>query len=136
MKIKIIVGYRRDQEHSIDAEEAHKAYYLFLNPEKRGVFNNGLAICGQQIQEIVPDWAGTMGWNPAHNLQPEDWNEIRYAGVEVKMRNMLMAAKSIAQISDKVDMSLPLSQLSPSCYPQPEILGGSKNGTMKALNGK
>ena len=28
--IKLIVGFRRDQEHSVSMEEAHKAYYLFL----------------------------------------------------------------------------------------------------------
>ena len=55
-KIKLIVGFRRDQEHSIDADEAHKAYYLFLNPEKRGVFKSGLAIVGADIKEIVPDY--------------------------------------------------------------------------------
>ena len=42
LKIKIITGFRKDQYYTIDAEEAHKAYYLFLNPEERGVFNNGV----------------------------------------------------------------------------------------------
>lgn len=95
-KIKLIVGFRRDQEHTIDADEAHKAYYLFLNPTQRGVFNNGLAIVGSQIQEIVPDYNATMGWNPSHILDADDWKQIRSAQVDSKLRDVLYAAKNLA----------------------------------------
>src|SRR3954447_1451082 len=110
-KVKLIVGFRRDQEHSIDADEAHKAYYLFLNPDKRGVFSNGLAIKGDQIQEIVPDWQGTMGWNPTHILDSDDFYDIRRHGMENKVRDMLAAAKDIAYLADPKLLSRPLSTL-------------------------
>lgn len=110
MKIKLIVGFRRDQEHSIDADEAHKAYYLFLNPEKRGVFKNGLAIIGNQIQEIVPDWQGTMGWNKTHVLDSDDWNEINSKGLDRKMRDLLFQAKEIATRALPEEMGKPLIQ--------------------------
>lgn len=111
MKIKLVVGYRRDQEHSIDAEEAHKAYYLFLNPDKRGIFNNGLAIIGNQIQEIVPDYQGTMGWNPTHQLDSDDWNEIRSSGIDQKMRRFLEGAKDLSLRLSPLELNKPLSSL-------------------------
>ncbi len=109
LKIKLIVGFRRDQEHSISAEEAHKAYYLFLNPEKRGVFSNGLAIIGNQIQEIVPDYHGTMGWNPSHVLDNDDWSELRSKGIERKIRDILSTAKQIASLPNTENFNKPIS---------------------------
>lgn len=111
LKIKLIVGFRRDQEHSISAEEAHKAYYLFLNPSERGVFDNGLAIIGNQIQEIVPDYHGTMGWNSTHVLDSDDWNELRSKGIEKGIRNMLSAGKEVASHPKDFDFKQPLSLL-------------------------
>jgi hypothetical protein len=110
MKVKLIVGFRRDQEHSIDAEEAHKVYYLFMNPEARAVFKNGLAIKGSQIDEIVPDWQGTMGWNPTHALDNDDWNEIRSSGKEREMQNLLLDAKRVAEVGNEEHLALPLSK--------------------------
>lgn len=96
LKVKIIVGFRRDQFYTIDADEAHKAYYLFLNPEKRGVFNNGVALIGSHIQSIEPDYNATMGWNPEHQLASDDYNELRAKGVDTKLRDTLYAAKQTA----------------------------------------
>lgn len=100
LKVKLITGFRRDQYVTIDAEEAPKAYYLFLNPEKRGVFNNGVAIMGSNIQQIEPDLHATMGWNPEYVITADDHNEIREAGIERKIRIMLGEAKEIAQGGD------------------------------------
>lgn len=111
LKVKLIVGFRRDQEHTIDATEAHKAYYLFLNPDARGVFDNGLAIRGEQIQEIVPDWNATMGWNASHTLAGEDWNEIRNSGLENEMRDTLALAKHVSQNIDPKQLNTPLDKL-------------------------
>ncbi len=116
MKIKLICGFRKDQEHSIDAEEAHKAYYLFLNPASRGIFSNGLAIKGDQIQEIVPDYQGTMGWNPAHILDSDDWNEIRSKAVDKKMQHFLSSGKEIAQLGEPTDLSVPITRLLETKY--------------------
>jgi hypothetical protein len=110
MKIKIITGFRKEQQHSIDAEEAHKAYYLFLNPDKRGVFNNGLAIIGAYIRGIDPDYQGTMGWNSTHTLDDDDMNEIRANRIDVRSRDVLAEAKKIAQLGKPELMNLPLSE--------------------------
>jgi len=133
-KIKLIVGFRRDQEHSIDAEEAHKAYYLFLNPEHRTVFNNGLAIKGSQIQEIVPDYHGTMGWNPTHVLDNDDWNEIRSSGVTATMQRYLSVGKEIAQHAELADLNVPLLELVKSKYPQLDKPKAEREGAMKSLS--
>lgn len=118
MKIKLIVGFRRDQEHSIPAEEAHKAYYLFTHPEARTIFSNGLAIKGDQVQEIVPDWQGTMGWNASHQLDGDDWNEINLSGVGKKMQELLSNAKDIAQLGEESDLNKPLTELLENKYPK------------------
>lgn len=118
MKIKLILGYRRDQEHSIDINEAHKAYYLFLNPAARSVFKNGLAIIGEDIKSITPDWHGTMGWNPTHQMDGGDWNEIRSGGYERKMDMMLASAKNIASLALPEELNIPLRELMSTKYPQ------------------
>lgn len=118
MKIKIIVGFRKDQEYSIDAEEAHKAYFLFTHPAARGVFKNGLGIIGEDIKGITPDWHGTMGWNPSHNMDGSDWNDIRSGGYETKMNALLSAASAIAKIASPDELNVPLLELVATKYPQ------------------
>ncbi len=110
LKIKIIIGYRKDQHYTINADEAHKAYYLFLNPDQRGIFKNGVAIIGQHIQGIEPDYNATMGWNADHNLDSDDWNEIRSTGKDRELRDVLTLAKDIAQYKPE-HINMPLSQV-------------------------
>lgn len=98
--IKIIIGFRDDQYYVIDDEEAHKAYYLFNNPEARTIFSNGVAVIGKHIQGIEPAWNETMGWNPTHKLDSDDWNEIRKNGVEDKLKKTLQEAKQVAQLAE------------------------------------
>lgn len=118
LKVKIIAGFRKDQEYSIDADEAHKAYFLFLHPEARGIFSNGHAMIGSDIKEIVPDYNGTMGWNPTHVLDTDDWNEIRELGVERRIRNLMAIGKEVATLGNPADISTPLRQLVTTKYPQ------------------
>jgi hypothetical protein len=97
LKLKIITGFRKDQSITIDAEEAHKAYFLFLNPDKRGIFKNGVALCGQNIQSIEPDYHATLGWNPSHVLTGEDYNEIKNKNLDTRFREALALGKNKAQ---------------------------------------
>jgi hypothetical protein len=109
LKIKIVMGFRKDQQYTIGADEAHKAYRLFMNPTERAFFSNGLALTGQNIQSIEPDYNATMGWNPDHLLDGDDWNDIKSKGVDIELRNILSAGKEIAQ--NRPDLvSLPLSE--------------------------
>lgn len=135
MKIKLITGFRKDQEYTIDADEAHKAYYLFLNPEKRGVFNNGLAIIGSNIQEIVPDYQSTMGWNSTHALDGDDWNEIRAKGIDRKMRDIMAYAKEISSTATPEQLSQPITLLMGNRIhsPQPKRIGFTSMGNI--ING-
>lgn len=118
LKIKITTGFRKDQVYSIPVEEAHKAYYLFLNPDARTVFSNGLAIRGSEIQRIEPDFQGTMGWNENHQLGTEDWNELNATGVARKLNTLLSTAKDVAQNATPQELNLKLSDLITSKYPQ------------------
>lgn len=96
--IKVITGFREDQFVSIPMQEAHKAYYLFRHPDERGVFENGTALIGRNIQEIKPDWSATMGWKPTHQLDSFDWDEINGNGVADKMRQLQQQAQDVAEI--------------------------------------
>ena len=109
---KIITGFREDQYFIIDSEELHKAYYLFLHPEERAIFSNGVALIGKNIQGIEPAYNETMGWNPSHQLDDDDWNELRAKGIDVKMRNILKEAKKVSYLVEKNPQILnkPLSE--------------------------
>lgn len=134
-KIKIIVGFRRDQEHTIDGDEAHKAYYLFLHPDQRGIFKNGLAIRGADIQEILPDWCATMGWNEAHVLSTDDWNEIRRSNLQPKMEALLEAARVVSTTGAPAEIGMPLSQLVSQKYPQLLPASSEKRvGSMRSVS--
>jgi hypothetical protein len=100
-KIKLICGYDQEQHHEIDAQEAHKAYYLFNNPDKRGTFNNGISIIGKEIKVIQPDYHATMGWNKTYALTDEDLNILKAQGVIEKMKEILGNAKDIARSIDE-----------------------------------
>ncbi len=128
LKIKVITGYRDDQQYTIGADEAHKAYYLFLNPEARTVFSNGVALIGKNIQGIEPDYHATMGWNKSHELGGDDWNEINFSGLGAKMQKLLTVARNVAQfaVSDTSLLSQPLQQAK-------EVL--PPNNTMRSLIG-
>ncbi len=101
LKIKVITGFREEQYYVIDGNEAHKAYYLFMNPEERGVFKNGVALVGKNIQGIEPAWNETMGWNPTHKLDDDDWNDIHRNGIKVKMRELLSESKRVMPLIEK-----------------------------------
>lgn len=102
IKIKIITGFRKDQEYTIDADEAHIAYKLFLDPDQRAIFRSGLALTGKDIRAIEPDYHATMGWNPNYQLTGDDWNDIRREGIETKIRDCLLEAKQIAINDDNL----------------------------------
>lgn len=110
LKIKIITGFRKDQSFTVDAEEAHKAYYLFLNPDERGVFDNGIALVGKNIQEIKPDYHASMGWNGTHYLDDYDWIEIRKEKIDSRLKELLYEAKQVAQLGKPEAMTKKLSE--------------------------
>jgi len=97
LKIKLITGFRKDQEYTIDADESHKAYYLFMNPEDRAIFKSGLALTGRDIKAIEPDYHATMGWNPDHKLDSYDYQEIATKNIDAEFRIILNHAKNIAK---------------------------------------
>jgi len=132
MKIKLITGYRRDQTYSVDAEEAHKAYFLFNNPNARTVFKDGLALKGSEIEIIEPDYQGTMGWNPTHVLDADDMNEIRSEGIDRALRRIMSVASDLAKIASPEDLQLTLSEAIKK-YPQLGSRSESRGGGMKRI---
>lgn len=111
--VMIETGFDDIQHHTIAMEEAHKAYYLFLNPEKRGIFSNGLALIGKDIRKIRPDYHDIMGWNRTHKLDTYDYQELKQKGVDRECKLLLAQAKEVgAMIQSKPELAaLPLSQV-------------------------
>lgn len=134
-KVRIICGFRKEQEYTINANEAHKAYYLFNNPDKRGTFDNGLALKGSDISRIVPDYNATMGWNPTHQLTDDDFNELRLNGVMQKLQGILSSAKEIARMGELADFKEPLYDLVTNKYPMLLDRSGSEF-SIEYLEGK
>lgn len=99
MMFKVITGFRDDQYYSISENEIHKAYYLFMNPEARTVFSNGVALIGKNIQGIEPDYHATMGWNRTHRLDSDDFNEMREKGLLNKFTEVMSLGKSVAEMA-------------------------------------
>lgn len=116
-QIKIVCGYRKDQEFTINANEAHKAYYLFNNPDKRGVFNNGLAIRGSDIKRIEADYNATMGWNHTYQLSNDDWTELNNNGIADKLRDVLYIAKEVSKTAQPKDLATPMIDVVAEKYP-------------------
>lgn len=99
--IKVITGFREDQQYTIPMQEAHKAYYLFTHPDSRGVFDNGVALVGRNINEIRPDWNMTLGYNPDYKMTEDDWNNIRGKRIDTNMRTLLEKAKATSSLMEE-----------------------------------
>ena len=100
-KVKLITGFRDDQYYTIDIDEAHKAYYLFLHPEERAVFANGVALIGKNIQGIESDYNAILEYNPSYKLTADDFNELRLKGIDRKVRELLTQAKNVSYKMDQ-----------------------------------
>ena len=109
--IKLILGFRKDQEYSIPENEAHKAYYAFMNEEAKVIFKDGLAIRGKDIHSIVPDYHASMGWNEGYVLSSYDHAEINGNGVARDIRDMMYLAKEVASKCTPQELSLKLSDV-------------------------
>lgn len=101
MQIKITTGYREDQFVYIPLEEAHKAYWLFLNPEQRGVFSNMATLVGRDIHNIEFDYHTLMGWNPTHKLDNHDYNELRDKGYLEKGKKFMEQVKQVSVLANE-----------------------------------
>lgn len=107
--IKVVTGYN-GEGFVVSSEEAHKAYYAFTNPNVRVIFNDGgIAIRGQDIMRIEPDYHSAMGWNAGYKLTPEDWERINSSGTAKKFKDILQIATSAAQNPN--NLQLPLSEI-------------------------
>jgi hypothetical protein len=80
---KIKIGYDNEFLHIESLEDLEKAYFAFATNNKV-IFSNGEACRGGDIINITEDWHKEMGWNDTHELQDDDWNELRAKGIVKK----------------------------------------------------
>jgi hypothetical protein len=132
IKIKLITGFRKDQEVTIDADEAHKAYYAFFNPETRVVFKDGTALIGADIRRIVPDYSITMGWGRGYTPDFYDYAELKNIGIDVKIKDILNEAKQIALSGDQELCALPLNEAVQKLSGRVLLLDETTNDTGRA----
>ena len=81
LMFKAFTGFGPERCVSFPADELEKVTYAFLR-EKRVLLRDGQSIDGKYIQQISPDYHGTMGWNPEWRLDPDDMNEISRKGID------------------------------------------------------
>lgn len=126
LKAKIITKrFGKEYEYAIDMDEAHKAWYLFFNPTARAVFNKGtLGLRGEDVVSVLIAPVDSMGWNPTHKMDEDDWNEVRRKGVDRELRDALASANQIARVCLPEDLSKTLDQLLEK-YPQLNSREGS-----------
>lgn len=90
---KVKLGYGKSEYISVGERDAEVAMYAFLNPTARVVLS-GKPVRGQDIITIEEDWHREMGWNPTHQLQGEDWNELKSKGVTEKYAGAMEVIKN------------------------------------------
>ena len=89
---KVITGYGKDQYHQVHVDDLHKIYYLWLNPEKRGILTDGTPIIGKNIIDILPDYNKILGHAPTIILDSYDWQKIN----NTSLRDRIEIAKTVA----------------------------------------
>lgn len=99
---KIKTGYGEEEFVSIDETELEIAFFIFLNDSK-AIFKSGV-VRGKDIISIKEDWNAAMGWNKNHQLQPEDWADIRNKGVDA------LYTGAISNIKEKVQFLIETNQ--------------------------
>lgn len=93
---KVMRGFGTDDYIPITESELKKAIYAHMTGTNVA-FEMG-SISGNHISAVVPDFQRTMGWNPSHKLDNDDWTDIRSRGLDNGMRNMIASAKEDVQM--------------------------------------
>lgn len=79
---------------SIDETDLERALAAF----KYGtavMFDDGAV---EKVESIIPDQNRSMGWNPSHKLDDDDWNDIRSKGIDRKLRDAISEAREDIQM--------------------------------------
>ena len=84
----------------IDETELEKAQAAFRFGTSV-IFNSGAL---EKVGDILPDFNRTMGWNPSHKLENDDWSDIQNKGIENKLHSFSQLVK------DKIDYLIATKQ--------------------------
>ena len=79
LKFRVVYGYNAGQHVTVRKKDLPKLYVMFLNGTGRTVLENGIALRGEDIQRIEPDWNATMDWNATYRLMSDDFDQIGFA---------------------------------------------------------
>ncbi len=89
---KIMRGFGHDDFIPIDETELEKAVYAQRVGNIVATFQQG-QIVGNGISAILPDIHRSMGWNYAHRLTSDDYDEANRKGVTKAYTGVIALAK-------------------------------------------
>lgn len=89
---KIKTGYGKNEFVSIDETELETALHVFMEDSK-GIFKNGV-VRGKDIISITEDYHKHMGWNYAHEMETDDWEDLRSKNILNEYRGVIEEAKN------------------------------------------
>lgn len=112
---KIITGYNEQQFFRIEADELHKAYFVFMNENSRTIFKNGRTLLHRELLKIEPDVNYVMGWLPDYKLAGEDFKIIEENTICKKMEYDTRLARDVAyKITSPQQLNMPMYEVAQS----------------------
>lgn len=112
---KIITGYNEQQFFRIEADELHKAYFVFMNENSRTIFKNGRTLLHRELLKIEPDVNYVMGWLPDYKLSGEDFKIIEENTICKKMEYDTRLARDVAyKITSPQQLNMPMYEVAQS----------------------
>ena len=102
---KVIWGF--DEERSTDIGESELIKALYAMSTKSKVYLGDILLDGKYIIAIKENYQKTMGWNPTHEMDSDDWNQLKTEGIDKLFAGKVYEAKQKVQdmIASK-DLSL------------------------------
>jgi hypothetical protein len=92
---KVIWGF--DEERSTDIEQDDLLKALYAMSTKSKVYLGDILLDGKYIIAIKENYQKYMGWNATYTMTSDDWNEIRYRGVDKLYAGKIYEAKAKVQ---------------------------------------
>ena len=99
---KVIWGFDEERVTEIEEKDLEKALYAMSTKGK--VYLGDVLLDGKYIIAIKEDYNKTMGWLPTHELDADDWIQIREEKVDSLFAGKVYEAK--LRVQNRIDNKL------------------------------